>query len=82
MIRTQVQLTKQQVVGLRRMAAVQGVSMAAVVRKLVDIGLASDGPDRSRLFDKAASLIGSFNDPKGASDLSSEHDAYLAGERR
>jgi hypothetical protein len=72
MIRTQVQLTDAQARALRRVAAERGVSMAAVIRELVDAGLAAPvAAHRAR----ARGVIGRFaSEP---STVSRDHDREL-----
>lgn len=76
-VRTQIQLTEQQARRLRAQAHEQGVSLAEVVRRCVDKGLAEEGPGRAALYDRAARAVGRFSDRRGARDLSSRHDRYL-----
>jgi hypothetical protein len=73
MIRTQVQLTDEQARALRRVAAERGVSMAAVIRELLDESLAAPR-DAQRLRARAA--IGRF--ASGRRTVSREHDEELA----
>lgn len=77
MIRTQIQLTEQQVLKLRRAARAQGVSLAEMVRRLVDRGIAAELPDRAAAYAMAAERVGAFRDRDAASDVSERHDAYL-----
>lgn len=72
MIRTQIQLTDEQAALLRRAAAERGLSMAAVIRELVDDALAA--PARARTA-RARSAIGRF--ASGARTVSREHDREL-----
>lgn len=78
MIRSQVQLTEEQMRSLRRCAAMEGISVAAVIRGCIDETLEARPPSRARLYAKAMQLAGSLHDAAGATDLSSEHDRYLA----
>ncbi len=77
MVRTQVQLTEEQMRKLRREAAKRGVSLAEVVRVCIDRAFAQDAPDRRQLYARAARLIGAFEDREQATDLSAAHDRYL-----
>lgn len=77
MVRTQIQLTEEQARRLRRAAVEEGVSMAEVVRRCVDLALEERRPDRTELYRRAAQLAGAFRDRDGASDLSADHDRYL-----
>jgi hypothetical protein len=72
MIRSQVQLTEEQAAALRAVAARRGVSMAAVIRELIDEGLRTPAVARST---RARSAIGRF--ASGRHDVSREHDREL-----
>lgn len=77
MIRTQIQLTDEQAAQLRETATRLGVSVAEVVRRLVDqtadTGVAATGDEiRSR----ALEVVGKF--ASGRSDVAAEHDRHLA----
>lgn len=73
MIRTQVQLTDDQARALRRVAAERGVSMAAVIRELLDESLAA--PNTAQVT-RARAAIGRF--ASGERTISEEHDRELA----
>ena len=77
MIRTQIQLTAQQARRLRAQARERRVSLAELIRRYVEKGLAEETPHRAALYERAARLVGRFRDRAGARDLSSEHDRYL-----
>lgn len=77
MIRTQIQLTDQQARRLRTEARERGLSLAELIRRCVDKGLADEMPDRASLYERAARLVGRFHDRQRASDISSKHDRYL-----
>jgi hypothetical protein len=77
MIRTQIQLTEDQVRTLKRAAADQGVSMAEIIRRCIDRGLADELAGRDSAYDRARALVGAFEDRRGASDVSAHHDRYL-----
>jgi len=36
-----------------------------------------DDPDRGKLYDRAAGLVGKFDDSQGETNLSGRHDEYL-----
>ncbi len=72
MIRTQVQLTEEQAALLRRVATTRGVSMAAVIRELLDDALAAPASARTL---RARSAIGRF--ASGTGTVSREHDREL-----
>lgn len=78
MLRTQIQLTEEQVRRLRTLAREQGVSLAEVIRRCVDRVLAEEQPERGDLYHRAARLVGRFQDKAGAKDMADEHDLYLA----
>jgi hypothetical protein len=77
MVRTQIQLTEQQARRLRAQARDRGVSLAEVVRRCVDKGLADESSDRAAQYDRAARLVGRFPTRRGTRDISSRHDRYL-----
>jgi len=77
MIRTQVQLTESQMVKLRQAARAQGVSLAEMIRRLVDRGIASELPDRRTVYAQAVKRLGEFKDEADASDVGERHDEYL-----
>lgn len=74
MVRTQIQLTEKQMASVRRAAAERGVSIAAVIRELVDQGLRTDEDGRRA---RALSVAGRFQ--SGTSTTSVEHDVVLDG---
>jgi hypothetical protein len=73
MVRTQVQLTEEQVRELRRLAASRGVSMAAIIRDVLDEALTA--PRNARLA-RAKAVVGRFSSDR--TDVSREHDRELA----
>jgi Ribbon-helix-helix protein, copG family len=74
MIRTQVQLTEEQANAVKRVAAERGVSMAEVLRELVDAHLMQSTSDDRR--ERAIRAIGRHH--SGRKDVSREHDRELA----
>ena len=72
MIRTQIQLTDAQARMLRRVAAERGMSMAAVIRELVDAGLAAPASAQAA---RARGVIGRFG--SGSNTVSRDHDREL-----
>ncbi len=77
MIRTQIQLTKEQVKAIKRVAAAQGESLAAVVRRAVDMMLAAAPAEaREDQRKRALEIVGKFR--SGKSDVSTRHDSHLA----
>ena len=75
MVRTQVQLTKEQYEVLRELSHNKGESIAAIIRKAIDQFLVSPKPDRASLYRQALSVVGKYE--AGARDVSVEHDRYL-----
>ena len=77
MVRTQIQLTKEQVKHLKRMAEARHLSVAEIIRQAVDILIKSgnviDIEERRRRAISAAGLFRS-----GVSDISVKHDKYLS----
>jgi predicted DNA-binding ribbon-helix-helix protein len=77
MIRTQIQLTKQQAESLKATAARRGVSMAQLIRQSIDQLLEKTGePTPRELRRKAAESAGRLRSAQ--SDISIRHDDYLA----
>ncbi len=76
MVRTQVQLTEDQLRQLKRLAAERGVSIAELVREGVDAVLQSSGVDITERRRRAIAAIGCFR--SGKTDVSERHDDYLA----
>lgn len=77
MVRTQVQLTENQIESLRRLAAASGRSIADLVRQGVDQYLAvRRQPDPEERRKRALRALGKFS--SGVSDVSTRHDHYLA----
>ncbi|MDP9342916.1 MAG: ribbon-helix-helix protein, CopG family [Actinomycetota bacterium] len=74
MIRTQIQLTEQQIRELRKLAAERQVSLATVVREAVDRMLEQGDVEERRR--RALEAIGGFR--SGHTDISEDHDRYLA----
>lgn len=75
MIRTQIQLTDQQVRLLRRAAEAQGVSMAEIIRRCIDAAVEAQIPSREDAYPRAASLVGAFRDP--TAEVAERHDTFL-----
>ena len=81
MVRTQIQLTEAQAAAVRRMAAERRVSMAAVIRALVEQALAENGHHDARAA-RALAVVGQY--ASGRTDVGREHDRELGesyGER-
>jgi hypothetical protein len=77
MVRTQIQLTDQQARRLRAQARERGLSLAEIIRRYVEKGLADEASERSALYERASRLVGRFRDTRGARDVSTRHDRYL-----
>jgi hypothetical protein len=77
MVRTQIQLTDDQARRLRAEARARGVSLAEMIRRYVERGLADAAPDRAALYERAARVVGRFRDRAGARDVARRHDDYL-----
>ena len=77
MIRTQVQLTEQQLLRLRALAAERGSSISELVRNGVDhiLGHAERAEHGDRV-QRAIAAAGRFH--SGRADVARRHDAYLA----
>lgn len=77
MVRTQVQLTEEQIEALKGIAARMNVSLAELIRRGVQqvIGAKLEPTDTERRR-RARAWFGRFH--SGLGDLSSRHDDYLA----
>jgi len=75
MIRTQIQLTEEQVNMLKERSVASKLSMAALIRIAVDRFLTAGEPDRSVLYRQAEQLVGKYE--ADCSDISVQHDRYL-----
>ncbi len=77
MVRTQIQLTEEQLKKLRKIAVQRNISMSELIRQGIDFYLQTCGnislEERRQRAIKAA---GQFH--SGKTDLSEKHDAYLA----
>jgi len=77
MIRTQIQLTKDQAKALKVLAASKHLSVAELVRRAVDTMLkTSTSVDPEERLRRAREIAGKFM--SGKRDISREHDAYLS----
>ena len=77
MVRTQVQLTEEQLATLRSLAAQQEVSVSELVRRAVDIlAVAQPTPSPVELRRRAIAVAGRF--AFGDHDVARRHDDYLA----
>jgi hypothetical protein len=76
MVRTKVHLTEEQAAAVKQLAAEQGVSMSALIRRGVDHVLREcTRPSRQELRERAMRFAGRFSAPP---DLGVRHDDYLA----
>lgn len=77
MIRTQIQMTEDQITALKKLASLQNQSMAGIIRQIVDNFIASKASinlkERQR---RAIAVSGRFHSK--VSNLSKAHDEYLA----
>jgi Arc/MetJ-type ribon-helix-helix transcriptional regulator len=77
MIRTQIQLTREQFEAVKRMAASRNLSSAEVIRQAIEAMLKSrSGLDEEYKRSRALRAAGTFR--SGRHDISKNHDAYLA----
>lgn len=74
MVRTQIQLTENQMQVLRRMSAEHGRSVAELIRNSVDEMI--EESERTSRTARFLSAVGRFN--TGPNDVSENHDDYLA----
>jgi hypothetical protein len=76
MVRTQIQLTEEQVKGLKRIAASRHLSVAELIRRSVDAILkTSTLVDSEERYKRAKETAGRFR--SGKRDISRKHDRYL-----
>ncbi len=77
MVRTQIQLTEEQVKVIKKMAASRHVSGAELIRRAVNAmiksGTAAEPEERRK---RATEIVGKFS--SGKRDVSRKHDKYLA----
>ena len=77
MIRTQIQLTEEQASALRAMSSTRHMPMAELIRIGIDNFLRREaGSSREAIVARAKNAAGRFT--SGTSDVSTEHDKYLA----
>jgi hypothetical protein len=76
MVRTQIQLTEDQVKGLKRLAKKQGISFAEIIRRSADRTLRENyAPSEDELWERAMKAVGCGH--SGLNDVSERHDDYL-----
>lgn len=76
MIRTQIQLTEEQMEALRRRSQRENVSVAELVRQAIDAFACAEPPSRREIRDLAIRVAGRF--ASGLRDTSNRHDEVLA----
>lgn len=77
MVRTQIQLTEEQVKALKKMALSRHLSIAEIIRQAVDTVIRTNtvvGIKERRK--RAIDIVGRFS--SGKRDISRKHDTYLA----
>lgn len=79
MVRTQIQLTTDQYRLLKRWAQQRGISLSEAIRRCVDeqLSAARGLPARALLVREALRVAGTYEDPKGATNVAREHDEHL-----
>jgi len=77
-VRTQIQITESQSEKLRGLAARSGRSVADLIRECIDQYLEISERNKSDLRERALRVAGRFS--SGRTDISAEHDRYLAEE--
>jgi hypothetical protein len=79
MVRTQVQLTERQMNALKAMAHKRKVSVAELIRQGVECIIVDPGEmSMEEKWKRATEVVGMFSDEDGATDVSINHDKYLA----
>lgn len=76
MVRTQIQITESQSENLHRLASRTGRSIADLIRECIDRYLEVSERHKNDLRERALRVAGRFS--SGRSDISAEHDRYLA----
>jgi predicted DNA-binding ribbon-helix-helix protein len=77
MVRTQIQLTEEQSKALKEISAQKDISMAALIRQVINSYLQScETVSSEERRQRAIKAAGQFH--SGQTDLSEKHDAYLA----
>ncbi len=75
MVRIDIQLTEEQVRGIKKIAASRSVSMAKVIRDAVE-GTIRSGSASEEKRKRALEVVGKFR--SGKKDISKKHDDYLS----
>ncbi len=77
LVTTHVRLPEDDLIRLRRLAAVRGVSVSELVCQGIRRVLESEAePTREELWERASKVIGKYR--SGRADVGQRHDAYLA----
>ena len=76
MMRIQIQLEREQHRRLKRRARELGVSISEVVRRAIDEERREEDP--AEVTRRALAVVGKYEDPTGAANIASDHDAALA----
>lgn len=77
MVRTQIQLTEEQVKALKKIALSRHLSIAEIIRQAVDTVIRTNTMvDIEERRKRAIDIAGKFS--SGKRDISRNHDAYLA----
>ncbi len=77
MIRTQVQMQQAQYQALKELAAQQSVSISQLVRDGVDHVLSQQRNEKDK-WEQLFEAVGSCQSEDGQTDVSEQHDKYLA----
>ena len=76
MVRTQIQLTEEQVKALKKMALSRHLSIAEIIRQAVDTVIRTNTVvDIEERRKRAIDIVGRFS--SGKRDISRKHDTYL-----
>ena len=76
MVRTQVQLSEEQLQALRKLSATRGRPITGVIREAVDQYLSSQKSVSCQRIERALRVAGKFS--SGCTDISSHHVRYFA----
>ena len=78
MVRTQIQLTEEQIRDLKNLAAERNVSLAELIRNSVDNFIrSSKGISLSERRKRAIAISGRFTSIQPGANVSEDHDEYL-----
>jgi hypothetical protein len=77
MVRTQIQLTEEQMKAIKRIATARHLSVAELIRRAVDLVIRSSMTvEPEERHKRALEIVRKFH--SGRRDISKRHDAYLA----